>query len=121
MATFTAQPMRTLMPQGEWLGNGLPLYVYTLSHSAVTVAGGGCHFIEVRNNGGEASAGGCHWHWAWAADVASPPDWNYSAFWLGPDGTSYEDMGDVFPEKNLAFSLNIQFDRVDPAALCASE
>ena len=111
-----AQPSRMLIP--DTLGNGLPLYMYTLDHAAVGLEAGVCYFIEVRNNGGDADEEGCHWNWAYAADVPSPPDWNYSVFWLGPDGMTYDQMGAPVNSHNLSLGLSIEFVREDPATPC---
>jgi len=115
IATFTTPPSVMLMP--DTLGNGLPLYMYTLSHTALNVTQGECYFIEIRNNGGDADPQGCHWHWAYSGEA----EWPWSVFWLGPDGMTYEQMGDFENGHNLSFALDVQFGRYDPVGMCPQE
>jgi len=115
IATFTSEPTRVLMP--ETLGNGLPLYMYTLNHSAVELETDVCYFIEIRNAGGDADTGGCHWYWAFSDETNEP----YSVFWVGASGMTYDQMGDPGNEANLAFGLNVDFERYDPEGACPIE
>ena len=112
IATFTSEPDRMLMP--DTMGNGLPLYMYTLSHSAVNLTAYECYFIEIRNNGGDTDPDGCHWYWAYSDETEEA----YSVFWLGLDGMSYGQMGEPRHWVNLAFGLNIDFERYDPVGYC---
>jgi len=116
IATFTTQPTRTLMP--DEMGNGLPLYMYTLEHDAVPVDVDVCYFIEVRNDGGDADSGGCHWHWAFSDET----EHEYSVYWIGTASAGvYDVMGDPTVEQNLAFALDIDFERYDPEGYCPTE
>ena len=58
---------------------------------------------------------GCHWRWAWS-DAGSTM---YSAFKSEYDD-SYMDALDPDYIKNLAFSLNIEFDQIVPQFQCVS-
>ena len=75
----------------------------------------GCCFVEIKNSGGDTTgSAGCHWRWAWSSDG----EIEYSNV-KGEAEASYAAASNPKKEKNLAFSIGIEFDWEQIDVLCA--
>ena len=111
IASFTNLSVFFKMATGESLGNGIPLYFFTLNHPAVSVTAGTPYFVEVRNTSGDTNGqSGCHWRWAWSKDGTIL----YSVE-KNDNETSYLSAGNPENKMNLAFGLHIEMDPIDPS------
>jgi len=94
--------------------NGMTLYIYAATHTAVSFESGGCYFIEIKNSGGDTDgSSGCHWRWAWSGDG----DIDYSV--VKPESaSSYAAASSNKKVKNLTLSLGIEFTWEQIDVLC---
>jgi len=113
IATRTVTPTRY---DTEMVVNGdVPVYLYLATHSGVSLDSGGCYFVEIKNSGGDTTgSAGCHWRWAWSSDG----EIEYSNV-KGEAEASYAAASNPKKEKNLAFSIGIEFDWEQIDVLCA--